>query len=166
MQTQTPPQTCTGCRKQKNSEDFWRYNRTNLTCNACSERHRTRKAKTAAAAAQQNQPQPPQNQAQNQQQAQQAQPLSEGTQTSMKEVLRRDARNAYHNKDDHEHNQEQLEIARSRMAKVTSTTGYTIRDGPVLGSQSVMQLARGRVKRKGSGISSWGRLSARSTSEG
>ncbi|RMX85181.1 hypothetical protein D0869_04025 [Hortaea werneckii] len=82
MQTQTPPQTCTGCRKQKNSEDFWRYNRTNLTCNACSERHRTRKAKTAAAAAQQNQPQPPQNQGQSQQQAQQAQQPSESTLTS------------------------------------------------------------------------------------
>ncbi|GAB1731699.1 hypothetical protein NU195Hw_g4743t1 [Hortaea werneckii] len=73
MQTQTPPQTCTGCRKQKTSEDFWRYNRTNLTCNACSERHRTRKAKTAAAAAQQNQ-------GQNQQQAQQ--PSSENPPTS------------------------------------------------------------------------------------
>ncbi|KAK5134287.1 hypothetical protein LTR08_006716 [Meristemomyces frigidus] len=41
-------QTCTGCRKQKAPEDFWRFNRTNLTCNACSERHRTRKAKVAA----------------------------------------------------------------------------------------------------------------------
>ena len=46
-------QTCTGCRKQKAPEEFWRYNRTNLTCNACSERHRTRKAKVAA---QQTQP--------------------------------------------------------------------------------------------------------------
>ncbi|RMZ19383.1 hypothetical protein D0859_16625 [Hortaea werneckii] len=145
MQTQSPPQTCTGCRKQKNSEDFWRYNRTNLTCNACSERHRTRKAKTAAAAAQQNQP-PPALPLQNQQQAQQAQQAQQPS-------------------DDHEHNQEQLEVARRSTAKVTSTTGYTTRDGPLLGSQSVMQLARSRVKRKGSGISSWGRLSARSTSE-
>ncbi|RMX94067.1 hypothetical protein D0868_12503 [Hortaea werneckii] len=158
MQTQTPPQTCTGCRKQKNSEDFWRYNRTNLTCNACSERHRTRKAKTAAAAAQQNQPQPPQNQGQSQQQAQQAQQPSESTLTKL---LRRGARNAYHNKDDHEHNQEQLEVA--RRTKVTSTTVYTTRDGPVLGSQSVMQLAPNKVKREGSGTPSWGCLSAKST---
>ncbi|RMY90971.1 hypothetical protein D0862_09849 [Hortaea werneckii] len=138
MQTQTPPQTCTGCRKQKNPEDFWRYNRTNLTCNACSERHRTRKAKTAAAAAQQNQ------------------------QQGMREVLRRDARNAYQNKDDHEHHQEQLEAA--RRTEFTSTTIYTTRDGPMLGSQSVMQLTPNKVKREGSKTSSWGRLSAKSTS--
>ncbi|RMZ16597.1 hypothetical protein D0860_00952 [Hortaea werneckii] len=170
MQTQSPPQTCTGCRKQKNSEDFWRYNRTNLTCNACSERHRTRKAKTAAAAAQQNQPPaaalPLQNQGQNQQQAQQVQqPSSENPPTK---VLRRDARNAYHNRDDHEHNQEQLEVARRSTAKVTSTTAvYTTRDGPVRGSQGVMQFARSGVKRKGPGMSRWGSLSARSTtSEG
>ncbi|RMX77277.1 hypothetical protein D0869_10017 [Hortaea werneckii] len=152
MQTQTPPQTCTGCRKQKSPEDFWRYNRTNLTCNACSERHRTRKAKTAAAAAQQNQ----------QQQAQQPQqPPEDTTTTSMKEVLRRGARNAYHNKDDHEHNQEQLEVV--RRTKATSTTPvYTTRHGPVVGSQRVMQLAPNRVKREGSGTSSWGCLSASS----
>ena len=41
-------QTCTGCRKQKVPDDFIRFKRTNLTCNACSERHRTRKAKVAA----------------------------------------------------------------------------------------------------------------------
>lgn len=82
----------------------------------------------------------------------------------MKEVLRRDARNAYHNRDDHEHNQEQLEVARKSTAKVTSTTAvYTTRDGPVRGSQSVMQFARRGVKRGGSGISSWGSLSARSS---
>ncbi|RMY55466.1 hypothetical protein D0863_13297 [Hortaea werneckii] len=85
----------------------------------------------------------------------------------MEEVLRRDARNAYHNRDDHEHNQEQLEVARRSTAKVTSTTGYTTRDGPVLGTQRVMQFARSGVKRKGSGMSRWGSLSARSTiSEG
>lgn len=43
-------QTCTGCRKQKASEEFQRYNRNNLTCNACSERHRMRKNKEKAAA--------------------------------------------------------------------------------------------------------------------
>jgi len=42
------PQTCTGCRKQKAGEEFWRRNRTNLTCNQCSERLRTRKAEVAA----------------------------------------------------------------------------------------------------------------------
>lgn len=43
-------QTCTGCRKQKAPEEFQRYNRNNLTCNTCSERHRTRKNKEKAAA--------------------------------------------------------------------------------------------------------------------
>ncbi|RMZ04628.1 hypothetical protein D0864_02687 [Hortaea werneckii] len=65
----------------------------------------------------------------------------------MKEVLRRDVRNAYHNRDDHEHNQEQLEVARRSTAKVTSTTGYTARDGPVLGSQ--IRTARPQAGRVG-----------------
>lgn len=80
----------------------------------------------------------------------------------MKEVLRRGARNAYHNKDDHEHNQEQLEVA--RRTKATSPLVYTTRHGPVVGSQRVMQLAPNRVKRKVSGTSSWGCLSARPAS--
>ncbi|KAK3631949.1 hypothetical protein LTR56_012423 [Elasticomyces elasticus] len=42
-------QTCTGCRKQKTPEEFWRRNRNNLTCNQCSERLRIRKAQVAAA---------------------------------------------------------------------------------------------------------------------
>ncbi|TKA72795.1 hypothetical protein B0A55_07322 [Friedmanniomyces simplex] len=58
------PQTCTGCRKQKAQEEFWRRNRTNLTCNQCSERLRTRKqqmaAQKAAQGGQQQQPQPQQ----------------------------------------------------------------------------------------------------------
>ena len=79
----------------------------------------------------------------------------------MKEVLRRGARYAYHNKDDHEYNQEQLEIA--RRTKVTSPSAYTTRHGPVVGSQRVMHLTSNKNKREGPETSSWGCLSARST---
>ncbi|KAK3068547.1 hypothetical protein LTR53_013790 [Teratosphaeriaceae sp. CCFEE 6253] len=48
-QQMSEPQTCTGCRKQKPGEDFWRRKRNNLTCNQCSERLKIRKAAMAAA---------------------------------------------------------------------------------------------------------------------
>ncbi|KAH9844479.1 hypothetical protein Tdes44962_MAKER01513 [Teratosphaeria destructans] len=51
MESPEGTQTCTGCRKAKPVEDFRRFNRQNLTCNACSERHRTRKNKDKANAA-------------------------------------------------------------------------------------------------------------------
>lgn len=71
----TEDPTCTGCRKPKPLAEFQRYGRKNLTCNACSERHRTRKAKAAAAAQQTQQQQQQQDQSpQTQQPSQQAQP--------------------------------------------------------------------------------------------